>query len=202
MNILKRGIPVTIAVLVGLVTLGAVLFLPSIADILLNWAGFVAAAALLMGIVNLLGVHVRRGRRGNAHSVVLVLAMVVVFALAVTDGLGLTQQGVTTVFNLIQVPLEAALASLLAFFLLFAAVRMMRHRAGWATILFLISTLFFLATQLPAIEPITSWLTPVRAWIDAIIVISGMRGLLIGIALGIVTLSVRLLIGFERPYSS
>jgi hypothetical protein len=133
---------------------------------------------------------------------VLVLAMVGVFALAITDGLGLTQQGVTTIFNLIQVPLEAALASLLAFFLLFAAVRMMRHRAGWATILFLISTLFFLSTQLPAFEPITSWLTPVRAWIDAIIVISGMRGLLIGIALGIVTLSVRLLIGFERPYSS
>jgi hypothetical protein len=202
MNILKRGIPVTIAVLVGLVTLGTVLFVPSIADILLNWAGFVAAAALVMGIVNLLSVHVRRGRRGNPHSVVLVLAMVGVFALAITDGLGLTQQGVITVFNLIQVPLEAALASLLAFFLLFAAVRMMRHRAGWATILFLISTLFFLSTQLPAFEPITSWLTPVRAWIDAIIVISGMRGLLIGIALGIVTLSVRLLIGFERPYSS
>lgn len=202
MNILKRGIPVTIAVLVGLVALGTVLFVPSIADILLNWAGFVAAAALLMGIINLLTVHARRGRQGNPYSVVLVLAIVAVFALAATDGLGFTQQGVTTVFNLIQVPLEAALASLMAFFLLFAAVRMMRHHAGWAAIIFLISTLFFLATQLPAIEPLTSWLTPARTWIDAIIVMSGMRGLLIGIALGVVTLSVRLLIGLERPYSS
>jgi hypothetical protein len=202
MNILKRGIPVTIAVLVGLVTLGTVLFVPSIADILLNWAGFMAAAALLMGIVNLLAVHVRRGRQGNAYSIVLVLAIVAVFALAVTDGIGLTQQGVTTVFNLVQVPLEAALASLVAFFLLFAAVRMMRHHAGWAAIIFLISTLFFLATQLPAVGPLASWLTPVRAWVDAIIVLSGMRGLLIGIGLGVVTLSVRLLVGFERPYSS
>lgn len=202
MNILKRGIPVTIAVLVGLVTLGAVLFVPSVADIMLNWAGFVAAATLLMGIINLLIVHFRRGRRGNPHSVVLVLAIVAVFALAVTDELGLTQQGVTTAFNLVQVPLEAALASLLAFFLLFAAVRMARHRTGWVTIFFLISTLFFLATQLPGIEPITSWLAPLRTWIESIIVVSGMRGLLLGIAIGVVTLSVRLLIGFERPYSS
>lgn len=202
MIILKRGIPVTIAVLVGFVMLGALLFVAPLADILLNWAGFLAAAALFMGIINLLVVHLRRGVRGNPYSVVLVLSLLAVFGLAITDATGLTQQGVTSVFNLIQVPLEAALASLLAFFLLFAAVRMMRHGANLAAILFLLSTLFFLLTQLPAVEPISSWLAPFRTWVESIVVISGMRGLLLGIALGVITLSVRLLIGLERPYSS
>jgi len=202
MMILKRGIPVTLAVLVGLVTLAGLLFVPSLADLILNWAGFLAAAALIMGILNLLSVHVKRGFEGNLYSVILMLSMLAVFGLAVTDQTGLTQNGVETVFSVIQVPLEAALASLLAFFLLFAGVRMMRERRNLGMILFLFSTLFFLLAQAPMPEPVSSIILPIRNLIQSIVVVSGIRGLLLGIALGVITLSVRLLTGMERPYSS
>lgn len=202
MIILKRGIPVAVAVIVGLLVLGALLLSLPVGDLILNWAGFLTAVALLMGIINLLGVHIRRSVKGNLFSVVLVLSLLSVLALAISDAIGLTQQGVSSVFNLVQAPLEAALASLVVFFMLFAAVRMLRGRTNVATIIFLMSTLFFLLTQLPTVEPISSLLSPVRTWITSIVVISGMRGLLLGIALGVITLSVRLLIGLERPYTS
>ncbi len=202
MLILKRGIPVTVAVVVGLAALAGLIFVPALSDLILDWAGFLAATALIMGIVNLLSIHLKRSLAGNIYSAILVLSLLAVFALAATDEIGLTQDGVDSVFNMIQVPLEAALASLLAFFLLFAGVRMMQGRRDLATILFLISTLFFLLTRAPMPETLSSVILPVRDLIQSIVVVSGMRGLMLGIALGVITLSVRLLIGMERPYSS
>lgn len=202
MIILKRGIPVTIAVLVGLITLAAILLSSPVVDLLLNWAGFVAAAALILGILNLLSVHVRRTAGGNVYSLVLVLSMLATFALAITDAAGQTQGGVEAVFSVVQAPLEAALASLLAFFLLFAGVRMMRVRRSAVAVVFLVTALFFLVTQAPLSQALSSTLLPIREWLDAIVVVSGTRGLMLGIALGVIVLSVRLLIGLERPYSS
>lgn len=202
MIILKRGIPVTIAVLVGLITLAAILLSTPVVDLLLNWAGFLAAAALILGILNLLSVHVRRTVGGNVYSLVLVLSMLATFALAITDAAGQTQGGVDAVFSVVQAPLEAALASLLAFFLLFAGVRMMRVRRSAVAVVFLVTALFFLVTQAPMPQALSSVLLPIREWLDAIVVVSGTRGLMLGIALGVIVLSVRLLIGLERPYSS
>lgn len=202
MLILKRGIPVILAVIAGLTTLISLLFWPDVADRLLDWAGFVAAAALLLGILNLLSVHVRRLAAGDVYSLVLILSMVSVFALAITDAFGQTQGGVQMVFDTILAPLESALASLVAFFLLFASVRMARNRLNAGMGLFLISTLFFLLTQDSLATTFWEWILPVRAWLDSIVVVAGMRGLLLGIALGVIILAARLLLGIERPYSS
>lgn len=202
MLILKRGIPVILAVFGGLFVLGSLLVAPALAEVALDWAAFVAAAALLLGILNLLGIHLRRSAKGNVYSIVLVLSVLSVFALAVTDALGQTEGGVETLFNTVQAPLEAALASLLAFFLLFAGTRMMKHRRDVGSVIFLISALFFLLTQGLWAETFWSWLIPIRDWIEAVVVVAGMRGLLLGIALGVITLTVRLLVGIERPYSS
>lgn len=202
MIILKRGIPVTIAILVGLIVLAGLLFSAPLVDLLLNWAGFLAAAALILGILNLLSVHVRRTGEGNIYSLVLVLSIFAVFALAITDAGGQTQGGVDAVFSTVQAPLEAALASLLAFFLLFAGVRMMRVRRNAVAAVFMASTLFFLLTRAPLPQALSSTLLPIREWLDAILVVSGTRGLMLGIALGVIVLSIRLLIGLERPYSS
>ncbi|HSH64486.1 MAG TPA: hypothetical protein VLB84_01500, partial [Bacteroidia bacterium] len=44
------------------------------------------------------------------YSIVLVLSVLSVFALAVTDALGQTEGGVETLFNTVQAPLEAAIS--------------------------------------------------------------------------------------------
>jgi hypothetical protein len=202
MNLLKRGIPMTVAVVTGLATLVGLLLIPELGNLLLEWAAFLAAVALLLGILNLLSIHLRRSAKGNIYSLVLVVAMLAIFGLALTDALGVTEGGVNEAFMLVQVPLEAALASLLAFFLLFAGIRLwQRQRSGWS-VLFLITVLLLLISQSPLPAAVERLVEPVRTFIYAVVVTAGVRGFLLGVALATIILSLRLLAGLERPYSS
>ena len=52
----------------------------------------------------------------------------------------------------------------------------------------------------PLPDPLHNLLLQLGDWLANIVVTAGMRGLLIGIALGTITLSLRILAGWERPY--
>lgn len=207
---IKRSIPIIIAVVVGLLTfLGLLLNLPplsQVSSLLLRWASFLAAIALLIGVLNLLAVHLNRLLKGNLYSGVLALSMVTVFAFAITDLVGITQGGIDIIFNWVQFPLEAALSSLLAFLLLFAGVQLLRRQRNVGGVLFLLTAvLVLLSTALATsrfVPPgLANIFTRVGETISTIFVTAGMRGILLGVALGTITLSIRLLLGVERPYN-
>ncbi|MCP5099434.1 MAG: hypothetical protein GY943_28095 [Chloroflexi bacterium] len=208
--IIKRGVPVFIAVLIGLLTLvSLVVSLPQLNNILLNWASVLAAIALLFGVLNLFAIHTKRlFRNRNIYSGILVLSMLAVFVLAVTDTptVGLTNDGVGLVFNWIQFPLEAAFSSLLAFFLLIAGFQFLkRQRNGWSVLFILTAILILLGHVLTTLLLVPDSIQQIadqgRRVIEEVFVTAGMRGILLGIALGTITLSVRLLLGMERPYN-
>ena len=208
--ILKRGIPVVIAVFFGVLTLlGLLVPLPEVSNLLLSWGGFLAAVALLLGVVNLFTVHITRlFRERNLYSGILILSMLAVVVLAITDSaaVNLTENGVGTVFNVVQAPLEAAVASLLAFFLLFAGFRLLkRQRNIWSVLFILTAVLILLSNALINSALLPAGASPIfsqmRNTIQDIFVTAGIRGILIGVALGIVMLSIRMLIGLERPYN-
>jgi len=204
---IKRNLPLAIAIAFGLLTLLGLLFLPELSRLILSWAAFLAAAALLLGVINLFTVHLRRLANGrNLYSGVLIAGMAVVFGLAVTDELSITNNGVMTAFNWIQAPLEAGLASLLAFFLLFAGFQTLKRQRSVWTVLFMATAVILLISQaltttafLP--DNARDLLTAIQNSVNNIIAIAGMRGLLIGIALGAITLSLRLLLGIDQPYN-
>ncbi|MCB8929263.1 MAG: hypothetical protein H6652_26970 [Ardenticatenaceae bacterium] len=204
---LKQSISVFIAVFFGLVTLIALLFnVSGISTVILGWASFLAAIALILGVLNLLAVHLTRlfGER-NLYSGVLVLGMLAVFAAAVLDGLTGTDN-VGLLFTWVQAPLEAALASMLAIFLLLSGVQLLkRQRTGWAFLFGLTATVVLLGQALLASRLLPAGLrqpvNQVVEFIQTIVVTSGIRGLLIGVALGTLLLSLRLLVGVERPYN-
>lgn len=204
---IKRAAPVAIAIAVGLLTfLGLLLNLPQLSNLLLRWASFLAAVALLLGILNLFAVHASRLFKGNVYSGVLVISMAAVFALAIGERLGLVDNGVNLVFNLVQAPLEMALASLLAFFLFFSGFQLLRRQRTFGAVLFFVTiVLVLLSTVLvnnrfvPA--AVGNVFAQIRQTIDIVFVTAGMRGILIGVALGTITLSIRLLVGVERPYN-
>jgi hypothetical protein len=199
--IVRRSLPFAAAVIVGLLTLLGLLFLADLSNVLLAWATFLAGVALLLGIANLFIVHSSRLIRGNGYSAALLLAMTLVFALAVTDAAGLTDDSVTLAFNWLQAPLEAAVASLLAFFLLFAAFRLLqRQRSVW-TLLFLSVVVIVMLGQTPLPGLLSDIFGSLADVIASVFVNAGMRGILIGVALGTITLSVRLLAGAEQPYN-
>ncbi len=204
---IKRSIPVAIAVAVGLLTFfGLLLNLPQVSGLLLRWASFLTAMALLVGVLNLLSVHLSRLLKGNLYSGALALSMVALFVLAITDSLGMTQNGVTVVFRWVQFPLEAALSSLLAFLLLFAGAQMLRHQKTVGGALFLLTAVLVLLSAVLSTsrfvpDTMAALARQLQEAISTFFVTAGMRGLLLGVALGTITLSVRLLMGVERPYN-
>lgn len=209
----KRGFPLAIAILFGLLTLISLLFaLPEVSNLILGWASFLVAVALLLGAINLLGVHTNRLFRKrpfggqNLYSAVLVVSMLLVFTLGFTDLLGITEGGVGQIFRWIQSPLEAAMASLLAFFLLVSGIYLLRRQRTVGSALFLATAVLILLSNalitlsiLP--PPVASFFLQLRDLIQNVVVLAGMRGILLGVALGAITLSVRLLLGLERPYN-
>lgn len=204
---LKQSIAVFTAVFFGLLTLVALLFnVGGLSSVILGWVSFLAAIALILGVMNLLLVHLNRVfKEQNLYSGVLVLSILGVFAAAVLDGLT-GSDSVNLLFSWVQAPLEAALASLLAVFLLLAGVQLLkRQRTGWAVLFGLTAVLMLLGQAL-----LTSRLLPaglrapvnqVVEFVQNVVVTAGLRGLLIGVALGTFLLSLRLLMGVERPYN-
>ncbi|MBE2224580.1 MAG: hypothetical protein IAF02_23780 [Anaerolineae bacterium] len=210
---LRRGLPLAIAVIFGILTLVGLLFgLPEISNLILGWAAFLAGIALFLGVVNLLAVHTSRFLRnrpvggGNVYSGVLVISWLIVFGLGIADLFGWTNNAMNQAFQWVQVPLEAALASMLAFFLILSGLRMLQgRRTVWTTLFFVTAVLVLFANAFISSPFLPGSLNQLalqfRNLIQNLIVTAGIRGILIGVALGIITLTVRILIGVERPYN-
>lgn len=202
---MKQIIPFVIAIATGLLTLIGLLTDAAAVNLILEAAAFLAALALLLGIINLFVVHAHRlFAKRNIYSLFLLASMVIVLFLGF--GEGNREIGLAEAFNWVQRPLEAALASLLAFFLVGAILRMARKRSDRGTWLFLFTVILILLTSALASlrfvpDNISMIATQVRQVIDSLFVTAGMRGLLIGVALGTIMLSLRVLVGLERPYN-
>jgi hypothetical protein len=200
MKDLNRSLSLAVAIAFGALTLLGLLFVPALGNGLTGWVSFLAAAALLMGVLNLLTVHSRRLVKRNAYSGVLIFSMLTMFSLAIADSLGITTNGVGVAFAQVQAPLEASMASLLAFFLLFAGVRLLKRERSWRIILFVGTVILVLISQTPLPFVFGDVFGRLGDFVSAVIVGAGMRGILVGVALGIVAVCLRLLTGLERPY--
>jgi hypothetical protein len=171
---------------------------------LLNWAIILAGVAALVGIFNLVSVHtnkVRRGEKGGVYSALLVISM----GITIFFGLVLRPEHTAMkelAMNGIIIPTEAALMGILTISLLYAAIRLLRRRVDVMSILFLLTAVIILfgsATlplplgDVPIFGAFAHWVTRVGA-------LGGMRGILIGVALGALTTGLRVLFGADRPY--
>lgn len=207
---LKRAIPLAFAIATGLLTLVALLVqLPALYTLLLGWAMFLATIALLLGVLNLLSVHLWRiaypGETSRFYSVALVLGMVLVFAAALADAGHLTSNSLNLVFSWVQAPLEAAFAALLPLVLLFSGFQLLKRQRTLTAAVFLITAVFtllyhLLRSNMVSQPPLQAALLQLGDWLENIVALAGMRGLLLGIALGTITLGIRILAGWERPY--
>lgn len=198
---MSRLFPSIFAILAGFATLIGLFILPDLSQLLLTWGSLLAAFTLLTGILNLMRVHLNRaaGER-NIYSLILVLCMWAVIFLSLTDWIGLTPDLLPAVFTYVQVPLEGAFASLVAIVLLVAGFKMLqRQRTIW-TGLFLLSAVLILLSTI-TLSFFGTILLEIRYWLEAIVITAGVRGILIGIALGSVMIAIRLLLGLDQPYN-
>lgn len=204
LNVLAAVIAISFAI----VTIGGLYASSNIAEVLtavlLQIVIVTAAVAVIIGILNLLTVHwgrLRRLERGAFYSLVVIAsaaAVIVVHFLDIRTNDAAEKPISGAIFEAVQVSLESALAGLMFFFLVYAAYRMMRDRVTISGCLFTMAVLVILGGWLPMRD--LEALQNLREWLLEVPVTAGARGLLIGIALGTVTVSLRVLIGQERAY--
>jgi hypothetical protein len=189
--------------LIGLLSSGTDIF-ASITDVFLQLVVITTALTVVIGIINLLMVHMGRiaGRKGGwGYSIVLVLSALTVLILAVLERANVLtgQPAITTILlETVQVSIESALAGLVLFALVYGAYRLMRRRVTWSGILFTLVLLVLLIGALPL--PGLGLISSIRDWLLAVPVSAGARGILLGIALATVVTGVRVLIGQDRSY--
>jgi hypothetical protein len=103
-----------------------------------------------------------------------------------------------TLFRTLQLNIEAALAGLVAFFLVYSAWRFMSRRTGWAGLLFVAALVISLLGALHLKD--NDSLASAREWLLEVPVLAGSRGLLIGVGLGSVIVGLRVLVGLDDSY--
>lgn len=183
--------------------------------LLLATVSLLTAWAVLAGALNLLMVHGRKfvnQRPGWFYSLFVLLGfggVVFLNLLAPFIGWG---QGAANAANLWLLTYligagGAALAGLVAFFLVFAAYRLLRTRPAFISVVFIgavVVALLVLAPWPAGLEGAApTGDTPLRALLRTATLLpatAGARGLLLGVALGAIATGLRVLIGLDRPY--
>jgi hypothetical protein len=202
---LKSSILAFIAIVSGaIVLLGYFIKIPFLLDMramLLQWALILTAVVLIVGILNLFRVHLRKIRSDEKGSIFSLVLLVTLSATLVISGLYGPTTGLSLwIFNSILVPIEASLMAVLSIALVYAVARLFYKRVNLFTLIFAATVVFILISTftLPGIK--IPGLNDLRILITRILVVAGARGILLGVALGVVATGLRILMGTDRPY--
>lgn len=167
----------------------------TVATTLYHWALLLGAFALLLGIVNALWFHLGRVQRGQKEwplSLLLLIVFAIVFAAGVTEGTA--GPLVEWVFDAVLAPGQATLYALTGFFLLGAAYRYLRiDRPGGPWILAGAMLMLLVQTPFPH-QHLPAVLVSLVDWLLVWPVMAAMRGALLGSALAVLFISLRLII--------
>lgn len=205
MNSLRSSLSVSIVIAIGLIVLlGYFVDIPlltTLQTVFLRWGAILASVALVIGVFNLFGVHFRKintGQKGSVYSLILILALVA--TVLVSGLLGPTSDWSMWIFNNIQIPVESSLMAVLAVVLAFASARLLGRRFNMFSMIFLITVFLVLIGNVSLRILDLSILGEVRSWIERVPATAGVRGILLGVALGTIATGFRLLLGADRPY--
>ncbi|MCU0520237.1 MAG: hypothetical protein MUF84_06055 [Anaerolineae bacterium] len=220
-------LPTLFAVIVGLlVLLGSLLPIPTLASLradLLSGAAVIASFAMVLAFANVLRVHFGRLVAKQAKSVhatgqrfaslILLLSAIASFVLVLLQGPeGIASQ---TIVEGVLIPGQSALLALTAVTLVLTGARILRTRWRASSVLFLVVALLVLWTTVGIGTPsgigmpsgigtpalvYPGILETVMRFVNAVAT-GGMRGLLLGVALGTVITGLRIIVGIDRPHS-
>ena len=177
------------------------------------WIQIIGLFALVLGVTSLFHIHavkIKRHEPGWGYSFVLYIGIVVTVAVGLFDPWSgewvkgkESVNGAMTVFGWIytyaMVPLQGSMFAILAFFIASAAYRSFRARSKEAAVL-LIAAVIVMMGRVPLGEYILPVTGEITSWILNVLNASVRRAILIGISLGAVALSIKIIFGLERAY--
>lgn len=212
MDFLKRKLPTLIVLILGF---GMIIqyFIPnhyseSVLDNVTVWLRLIAAFALLIGIVSLMRSHylkIRQQAAGWGYSIILYFSLISMIFLGFVYGI---KEGTPFlwVFTNVQTPLTASTFSLTAFFVCSAAYRAFIARNTEATIM-LVAAVIIMIGRIPFGDMLWQYLpasipgfTQVTSWILNVPGMAAGRAIALGISLGGIATSLRIILGIERTY--
>ena len=212
MDFFKRRLPTLIVLFLGFGMIAQYYIPLRLSDSVLTnvtiWIRLIAAFTLVIGIISLMRTHYLKMRwqaAGWAYSLVLYLALFSIMIVGFTKGI---QSGspFMWMFENIQVPLTASTFSLTAFFICSAAYRAFIARNLEATVMLITAVIIMigripfgdmisqsLPKYIPGFAAITSWVLDVPG-------MAAGRAIMLGIGLGSIATSLRIILGIERTY--
>jgi len=209
----KRTIPLLIAFTVGMLAFVHD-FIPhpisaAFREEMTTWFRIVGGFWMFIGVYSLLHLHVTRVRRQQAgwgYSIFVFLgAAAAIIAGLINEPhgpLGPTPGDETTfewLYNYVQVPCGATIFSLLAFFMASAAFRTFRARNAEAAIL-LVAAIVVMFGRIPLSAMLHDAFPRAADLLLEYPNLAAKRGILLGISLGGISQSLRILFGIERAY--
>ena len=210
---MRRQIPLLLTFFAGAAII-ITFFIPhrpfnEVQDILLDWFIIISGFAMLLGIHSLLRkhiTHIRRKDQGWGYSVILTSFFIGVLIVGVISALRYKGFSLTPgssmyyVYSYMIIPLSSTMFSLLAFFIASAAYRAFRAKKLNATLL-LIAAIVVMLGRVPIMENgFFNFLARFSDWFMFIPQMAAKRGILIGVALGMFAMSLRIILGIERTY--
>lgn len=207
---IKRILPTAIAIGAGLlVLLGAFIPispLPEARALLIDWAVVLGAFAFVLAYLQLLRVHLTRlGRGGKGKSASLLIVISALGAFALVFWQGPTGAASQALLHGLLAPGQTALLALTAVTLVLSGMRIFKVRRNIGSVLFLAIVLIMLLGSIPlAIAPYQGAMATIVGladWLQRVPALAGMRGLALGVALGILLTGLRVLFGATRPHS-
>jgi len=209
---MRREVPLVLTAIVGL-TMIVSHFIPPLnilKDLFEDWFFIIAAFAIYLGVLNLLRVNadkIYKKRADAPFGLVVILGFLVITipGLFFSGGRSFSDLGTPFYYLYIHVyyPLSATMFALLAFFVASASYRAFRARNVEATML-LGAAFILMLGRVPIGDWITAWLPEgyrLGEWADWIMDFpqtAGQRAIMIGIALGVVSSALRVILGLER----
>ena len=211
MTFLRRQLPLAITLIMG-VTFALQYYIPhpvseDAITHLSKWMQIISGFALVLGLASLFQVHavkIRRQVPGWGYSVILYLSMLLTVLVGLFLSKGQTRvDGVQTAFGWIydytMVPLQATMFSILAFFIASAAYRAFRARSREAGFL-LVAAVIVMMGRVPLGQFLLPWTWDVTQWLLNVVNSAARRAIVIGVSMGAVALSVKIILGYERSY--
>lgn len=200
-----RVIATVVAVLAAMVVLIGAFWpvspLREIRAILLQWAMVLGGFAFLLAFLNLLRANLKRLQRkgrGRIPSLIIVLSALATAALVLWEMFVVGDIGVwgQRLVDAILIPGESALLALTSVALLLAGLRALRTRRTVGSLIFMLVAILMLISTIPYAGVIGD----IAAWVDRVLATAGMRGLLMGVALGTLLAGIRAIF-VTRPYA-
>ncbi len=203
---MRRRVPLTITFVMG-IALIIQFFIPhprskQFLEEVLKWFRVVVAFSLVLGTGSLIRLHVGKitRRRQDWQYSILAMACLVIMLIAGALPRALEEGSFfMNLFQYVQIPLQATMFSILAFYMASAAYRAFRARTLEATLL-LIAAVVVMLGRVPLGQILWSKLPEVTEWILSGPNMVAKRGIMIGVGLGMMSTALKIILGIERSY--